>query len=272
MSVLHRVRARNLATASTNKIHDDAVARTYGFEGGLVPGVDVFGYVAHAVVEHFGPRWLEDGTINVRFEQPVYDARPVTVERATAVGAGAGTRFAVVVRDDTGATCATAAAALGAGPRPDAADYPVAPLPDPVPAATAAALAAADPLGSTTSTFHAERAGEYLDAIGETHTVYRTRGVAHPAWLLRRANRILAANVRLGPWIHVESDASYLGLVHDGDALSTRGRVQRVWEHRGHEFVMLDLALFAGDEARPVVRVAHTAIFRPRRRAGRPAN
>jgi len=37
----YRVEAFNTAKASENKIHDDAVARRFGFGGGLVPGVDV---------------------------------------------------------------------------------------------------------------------------------------------------------------------------------------------------------------------------------------
>ena len=50
----YRVDVYNTATASTNKIHDDAVARTYGFRGGLVPGVDVFAYLTQAPVATWG--------------------------------------------------------------------------------------------------------------------------------------------------------------------------------------------------------------------------
>ena len=39
----YRVRAHNIAADSENKIHDDSVARQYGFAGGLVPGVVVYG-------------------------------------------------------------------------------------------------------------------------------------------------------------------------------------------------------------------------------------
>ena len=45
--VTYTVEAFNTATDSTNKIHDDDVARTYGFRGGLVPGVDVYAYLTH---------------------------------------------------------------------------------------------------------------------------------------------------------------------------------------------------------------------------------
>ena len=36
------LQAHNTAVASENRMHDDAVAREYGFSGGLVPGVDVY--------------------------------------------------------------------------------------------------------------------------------------------------------------------------------------------------------------------------------------
>jgi len=37
----YRVAAYNTAKQSENKMHDDTVARRFGFSGGLVPGVDV---------------------------------------------------------------------------------------------------------------------------------------------------------------------------------------------------------------------------------------
>ncbi|HKA92367.1 MAG TPA: hypothetical protein VKE97_01090, partial [Acidimicrobiia bacterium] len=63
MTPAYTVRAYNAATASENKIHDDVVARTYGFEGGLVPGVTVYAYLTHPVVAAFGRPWLEHGTM-----------------------------------------------------------------------------------------------------------------------------------------------------------------------------------------------------------------
>ena len=54
--------------------------------------------------------------------------------------------------------------------------------------------------------------------------------------------------------------------MHDGETLSTRGRVLRVWERREHKFVTIDVGMFAGSDIRPVVRVTHTAIYEPRSR------
>src|ERR1700676_3125174 len=58
----YRLSAYNTAHDSDNKIHDDAVARRFGFDGGLVPGVDVYGYMTHLPVMRWGRAWLERGT------------------------------------------------------------------------------------------------------------------------------------------------------------------------------------------------------------------
>ena len=75
----HTIKAYNLSTASENKIHDDTVARKFGFEGGLVPGVEVYAYMMHIPIARFGPDWLSRGTADCRFHKPVYDGRNAIV-------------------------------------------------------------------------------------------------------------------------------------------------------------------------------------------------
>ena len=79
MALPLRVRAVNTAADSENKIHNDAIAAEYGFHGGLVPGVTVYGYMAAAAVELFGPEWLDRGAMDVRFLKPVYEGDEVIV-------------------------------------------------------------------------------------------------------------------------------------------------------------------------------------------------
>ena len=69
----YRVSAHNTAKASENKIHDDATARRFGFSGGLVGGVHVYAYMTHQPVARWGRAWLERGTGDCRFKEPVYD-------------------------------------------------------------------------------------------------------------------------------------------------------------------------------------------------------
>ena len=69
----YRVSAYNTAKQSENKMHDDTVAKRFGFSGGLVPGVDVMAYMMHMPVAKWGRDFLERGLIDARFVKPVYD-------------------------------------------------------------------------------------------------------------------------------------------------------------------------------------------------------
>jgi len=90
----HEVSARNDAETSENKIHDDAVAQQYGFRGGLVPGVTVYGYLAWLPASAWGEQWLASGGMSIRLSRPVYAGDTVTV---TSVDDGDG-RLAVTAR------------------------------------------------------------------------------------------------------------------------------------------------------------------------------
>src|SRR5436309_713318 len=58
-----------------------AVARRFGFHGALVPGVEVYAYMAHMPVARWGRAWLESGAAECRFRKPVYDG---AIARVTA--------------------------------------------------------------------------------------------------------------------------------------------------------------------------------------------
>jgi acyl dehydratase len=262
----YRVVARNTATDSDNKIHDDTVARSFGFAGGLVPGVVVHAYLTHPPVERWGLDWLETGRIASRFVHPVYDGEPLVIEP---VDGGSGPDQAVLgARSVTGVIAATATIWPPRSPAihpPDIDLWPHVALPDPderLPASEEA-FRERPMLGALDAHFHSELASQYLDAIGETLPVYRD-GVAHPGWLIAQANFVLSANVRLGPWIHVSSDVTHFAMVRDGDLVSTRARIASTSERKGHRFVELDVVMVNGAE-RAVLRARHTAIYQPRR-------
>lgn len=265
MPDVYRVNAYNTASDSENRIHADDVAKDFGFRGGLVPGVDVYAYMAHLPAARWGLGWLRSGVMQARFAKPVYDGEWVTVEMSDTIEADGGSAADISVRDERGDVCATGSAGLPAAPPTfDLDRYPSAPLPESSPPASARALLAADPMGSLDGGFHLEYAPSYLDEVRETLPVYLDEGIAHPGWLLRTANFLLATNVALGPWIHTESKVQHLGLVHDGDRISTRGRPMGVYERKGHRFVTLDVLIVA-EETRPVMHIEHTAIYEPRR-------
>src|SRR6185436_17483978 len=101
-----RVAAYNTAKESENKIHDDTVARRFGFTGGLVPGVDVYAYMAHPPVALWSREFLEHGTLQARFLKPVYDGEDAIV---TAKESRNGLDIEVTSR---GELCATGHAAM----------------------------------------------------------------------------------------------------------------------------------------------------------------
>jgi acyl dehydratase len=254
----YEVLARNTDTASDNKIHDDEVARRYGFAGGLVPGVVVHAYLTHPPAAEWGAAWVAGGAIHARFAKPVYDGRRVEIdpEGAQLVARCDGIETAIATVVPPGARAAEPI---------DPGRWPHRPLPAPGdrPAATAEAFPDGAVLGALDAHFRLDRAGAYLDAIGETLPLYLEEGIAHPGWLIAQANYVLAANVVLGPWIHVESDVTHLGLVHHDDRISTRAVVAGCFERRGHRFVELDV-LILNQAEHPVLRARHVAIYQPR--------
>jgi hypothetical protein len=273
----HVLTAFNTATASTNKIHDDDVARQYGFRGGLVPGVDVYAYLTHVPAREWGRRWLENGTATVRLATPVYDGRTVTVSGTWAGDDDSddsddshdshdsdGSCLDLTVTDGA-TTCATGRAGRDAQPS-DRPEPPAAELPADPPPASPESLRPGTVLGTVTDTFDAAAHRAYLADVRETLSLYADDGIAHPGWVLRFANQALSRNVVLGPWIHVSSDIALVGVVEDGERVEARSVVLDEFERKGHRFVTLDVAISA--DGRPVQRVTHTAIHTPRRLQG----
>jgi hypothetical protein len=255
----YAVEAFNTALASENRIHDDGVARRFGFHGGLVPGVEVYAYMAHLPVERFGRAWLERGGMECRFQKPVYDGRMATVA-AQEDADGLALRL-----ESDGLVCATARAWLAGASQPapscDA-------LPDAAPAserpkADHASLAVGRALGISPVAIDREALDRYLEDVRETHELYTREGLVHPGQILRLANAALVQNVVLGPWIHVGSRVQSFNSARLGDRLALRSRITANHEHKGHAIVELD-ALVVANEAAVVARIQHIAIWRPR--------
>lgn len=259
----YEVVAFNTATQSANKIHDDAVASSLGFKGGLVPGVDVLAYLTHLPAANWGRAWLEGGAITGRFERPVYDGDRVEVIAEPLDG---GDALDLTLFDSEGLGCAIGVALRQAPDQPPALDaIPVAAIADELPPASPEAFAAFPDgvLGTLEYGFHADAAETYLGEVRETLPLYRDERLAHPGWLLRMANWALTHNVLLGPWIHVGSALQLHGAIEEGQRISVRSRVADVSERKGHRFVELDVVYVVDDE-RVVAQCRHTSIYEPR--------
>ena len=259
MSTTHyAVAAYNTAKGSENKIHDDAVARRFGFRGGLVPGVDVYAYMTHLPVHAWGRAWLQRGSADCRFLQPVYEGTTAVVSGELADSA---MRLQVTV---DGEPCATGSAALRDVPTvpPDPGEFIEATPPEVRPPADETSLAANRSLGIRPLLVGEELAANYLPDVRETDPLYAREGLVHPGLILRTCNWVLTHNVVPGPWIHVGSSIGNFAAVRVGQTLTARARIVANYEKKGHRFVDLDALVLA--DGMPVARVAHTAIYRPR--------
>jgi acyl dehydratase len=247
-----------------NKIHEDDLARQYGFKGGLVPGVIMYAWMTHPVVEALGAEWLERGAFATRFAKPIYYEEPATIRARISARTAEAVTIEVAAHNSVGDVCGTATMSLdrsASPPPPVVADYAVAPLPAERPRATRTLLEGVRVLGTPELDLDAAAAAGFGTRFGETLGVYSgTVAPAHPGMHLDMANRALDRNVRMSPWIHVGSEGRHLSVARVGDRLAMRGRVQRLFEKKGHEFVEADLLLVANG-SRPVASIRHTAIY-----------
>jgi acyl dehydratase len=262
----YEVNAFNTAASSDNKIHDDTVARRFGFRGGLVPGVEVYAYMAHMPVARWGRAWLEGGGMECRFLKPVYDG---AVARVTATEEN---DELVLLVESVQERCATGRAFRPSDQR-SALDLDA--LPDGRPPATRpeaseASLAPGRALGIAPLTIDRPMLGTYLDEIRETEPIYRTEGLVHPGQILRLANMALVQNVRLGPWIHVGSKVRHHAAARVGEQLTLRSKITSNVVSKGHAIVEFD-AIVMADGERSVAEITHVAIWRPRQVSEGPA-
>jgi hypothetical protein len=250
----YRLVARNTATASENRIHADDVASRYGFRAGLVPGVTVYAYAVHAIVDALGPGWVESGRASLRFRQPCFDGEEVAVR--TRPREGGGIELEVIARDGVSAT------GWATGHRespPDLVAFGAHPLPSPRPAASVEVLEPGRELGTIELATDEAAAISYLAKVDEPSDLYMDRGWLHPGLLLEAANGVLMANVVLPAWLHVESEVCHHRAVRVGEPVSVRARVAERWEGNGHQWVRLNVAWLVGTE--PVWSATHVAIW-----------
>lgn len=252
------VSAYNTAVTSENKIHDDDVARRFGFTGALVPGVEVYAYMAHMPVARWGRAWLERGAGECRFIKPVYDGN---IARVTAQEDKGVLNISV---ESGGVLCATGHAVLPeAAPAPPADSLPLGALPRERPKASESNLAPGIALGLSPVTIDRAALDQYLADIREQDGLYLREGLVHPGQILRLCNAALVQSVVLGPWIHVGSRLRNFSAARIGQELTLRNRITSNGVSKGHAIVEFD-ALPIADGTQVVAQITHTAIWRPR--------
>jgi acyl dehydratase len=257
----YHVEAFNTAKASENKIHDDAVAKKFGFGGGLVPGAIVYAYMTHLPLERWGRDWLERGSAECRFMKPVYDGDEVIVTATERDG------MLDITLECRGVVCATGTAVLSDRATPPAlGEFRDVPQRSARPPADEKSLAVGTWLGIEPLVVTPELVAQYVSDVREKSPLYVAEGLLHPVLVPHIGNFALNRNVTLGPWMHVGSKIQHFAAARLGDSLTVRARVVNNYEHKGHLFVDLD-ALIVANNKTPIVRTGHISIYRPRQLA-----
>jgi hypothetical protein len=88
-------------------------------------------------------------------------------------------------------------------------------------------------------------------------------GYANSAFVLGMTNWALAANVRMSPWLHLQTEHQNHAAIAPGSELVVEQRIVDLFEKKGHEFVDVELAAFHLD-GRAVMSGRLRAIYRLR--------
>ncbi|PCJ54353.1 MAG: hypothetical protein COA73_14425 [Candidatus Hydrogenedentota bacterium] len=264
----HTIIAHNYAEASDNKMHSDGTAEDYGYKGGLVPGVGIYGYMTVPIVEALGEDWLAHGHMTGKFIKPIYHEEPVLVTATVAALDPLRISVNIVNQDDM--LCAVGEASLPeAHPEVDLVKLPFKDMPDADSKLPAKIESLEDDhlLGSLKYTIDLENTqGEFADFLDEMRdplALYKSDSPPlHPAVVVAQANQVIMGNINLGPWIHTASDVRHHALPQHGEEVSLQGIVAHSYEKRGHGIVVLNLVAL-GKEGRLLQHLSHTAIIDP---------
>src|SRR6266852_2540772 len=101
-------------------------------QGRVVPGVTVYGWLTHPIVEALGAEWLEKGSFRTRFTKPIYFEEPAVIRARVTARTGDSVIVEAAAHNAAGDVCGTAQMSLSRAPRaqpPDAGAYATAAMP-----------------------------------------------------------------------------------------------------------------------------------------------
>ena len=261
--------ALNTADDSQNEIHGDRIAREYGFEGGLVPGVTISAYLIHSAIVTWGIKWLHRGHAHVRVASPLYDGEQFKV----VIRAQSESQYQAELLRPDHTVSATAEVTLPER-APEAPQRRGDPIAEPHfigPESSPDVWAALRENGCYAFRYHW---GGKDDA--ELHSYLRDQrqlpdllqprsdGYANMSFLLGCSNWILASNAHMNPWVHLETRSQNFRDVPPNTSVVTEMRVLDFYNRKGHEFVDVDVALFDEDSDNCLMTTTLRAIYRLR--------
>jgi hypothetical protein len=251
----------------SNRIHTNAGAQEYGFEGAFVGGVTLYAWCIPTVIEALGGEWLDHGWVNIRFRRPTYPGAHVRV-RVTPKRDSPACVFEA--RQDDGQASIVGEVGLGTAPwlgdlretpfslaDPDRGDRPFLTLEN-------------APIGQPLRTYRYGKhtpapptVGEKLAEIVELTTP--AGAVVHPTTLARQMIALLTSSYDYGhPSIHLTSHVQNFARIPASTDVVLCGTFVDAFERNGHHIAVVDADLYSLDGQR-LARQRHSNIFKVRR-------
>ena len=258
--------ALNTAPDSSNRIHGDEIAKQYGFEGGLVPGVTVAAYLVHPAVEKWGLDWLNFGFANCRVTSPLYDKESFKVDMNLIDEASCST---TLIKSNK-LVSANAEISLTQ-------DLPIPPIRrnDPIvdddykaPKASLDLWKELQQDGCQAFRFFwgAENPLTYLSENKDLPLLLQPKegGFSNFSFLLGCSNWSLAGNAYMNPWVHLQTISQNYRSVPQGTSIISEMEVKDFYKKKGHEFVDVNVNLFDEKDDSCIMTINLIAIFKLR--------
>lgn len=250
-SLKYSVIGRNTVASSAGSIHDDDVASTYGFKGGLVPGVNVLAHMCHLPLQIWGTEWLSEGSLDVRLQKPAYHEKPIDlVGNLDTSAEPEGIEIDAV---SGGQICATGIAqrcslgALSASWMREFEDTEM-PTPEDRPVLKGSELYVGMPLGSIRGIYLKGEGIAFMNKMGECHDPFTNGDIAHPGILLAHTIYSCVWSFKSPVGIHAGCQMQFHNLLRDGMAFETRGRIAENYEYGANRFIEYDHVIISGSE------------------------
>jgi hypothetical protein len=251
---------------SANEIHGDELARQFGFEGGLVPGVTISAYLTHPAVERWGLDFLTNGYAHVRVVSPLYDGEQFTV----ATGDETETSYTATLLRPGGVVSANAVVKLedDLPPSPRRHGDHVATKHYRAPPASRTLfekLRHEGCLACRYTWYDSHMMGTYLRNRSLMPELLRGEtAYANMSFILGISNWIADGNAHMNPWVHLETESQNYAPIPDGTKIIAEMAITDLFEKKGHEFFDADVTLFDEADDQCLTTITLRAIYQLR--------
>ena len=258
--------ALNTAPDSENRIHGDDLAKKYGFQGGLVPGVTISAYLVHPVIEHWGKDWLDRGYANCRITSPLYDKELFEVKTDMVEPTKANTTLI----KSNGIVSANAEVVLmqELPTKPILRRDKLVDLDYKAPQASKEIWKKLESDGCYAFKFLWSDNDPLIYLREETNlpTLLQPKGGGYSnlCFLLGCSNWILAGNAYMNPWVHLQTISQNYKAVEMNSSLIAEMEINKIYEKKGHEFIDVFVNLFDESDESCVMSINLFAIYKLR--------